>query len=144
VVDPPRDITSSILLGIESLKFLRYWISCICGVQSLMMASFSMGMLVGGSSAIRLFIQYQTFSIGFRSGEFPGQTIFVMDGWALNQAVTTLELWHGALILEEVGTAGPPHHGGSRSSTYLCPVIISPFLLPFPLLQHLPGTCPTP
>ena len=73
-------MTSSSLLGIDSTRCRRYSQSSIFWHHSFRISRFSSYRLVQGASLSCLFIQDQTFSIGLRSGLFPGHLMRVMLG----------------------------------------------------------------
>ena len=75
-------MTSSSLLGIDSTRCRRYSQSSIFWHHSFRISRFSSSRLVQGASLSCLFIQDQTFSIGLRSGLFPGHLMRVMLGLA--------------------------------------------------------------
>ena len=93
VIPPAFSMTSCILLGMESTRLLRYWLSSILVTQSWRISRFQVSRLVAEvDSDSWFFIQLQQFSMGLRSGEFPSHLMRVMLGLAVNQAVTILAL----------------------------------------------------
>jgi hypothetical protein len=91
-MSPLALITASILLGMESLRVLRYsWL--MSWVYS--STSFNFGTQKMSWLFSFLFIKFQVFSIGYRSGKYPDQSM-TWKGWVLRMSLTLFEAWHGA------------------------------------------------
>ena len=77
-------MTACSLLGIDSTRFFRYWMLSILSTHNSVISLCSCGRLVALESLSCDFIQAQTFSIGFRSGLLPGQSMRLMCGLSWN------------------------------------------------------------
>ena len=88
-------ITSSTLLHIESMSFLHVSFTSGSRNQTWMTLSIIFIFVVQFNLRIRALIMAHKFSIGFKSGEFPGQSNNLNFSIHKNGFVT-LELWQGA------------------------------------------------
>ena len=86
-------MTFSILTGIELFSFRRYsWLSPL--THSFLMASVSLGTELMSSFLRCSFIYTQQFSMGFRSGLFPSQSM-TLKFWVARKVLILFEAWQG-------------------------------------------------
>ncbi len=86
-------ITASIWRGMEVISLWHCWGGMEAQVS--LTAAFSSSALLGLVSLIFLLTIPDRFSMGFRSGEFAGQSSTVTP-WSLNQLLVPLAVWAGA------------------------------------------------
>ncbi len=86
-------ITASIRRGMEVISLWHCWGGMEAQVS--LTVAFSSSALLGLVSLIFLLTISHRFSMGFRSGEFAGQSSIVTP-WSLNQLLVPLAVWAGA------------------------------------------------
>ncbi len=86
-------ITASIRRGMEVISLWHCWGGMEAQVS--LIAAFSSSALLGLVSLIFLLTIPHRFSMGFRSGEFAGQSSTITP-WSLNQLLVPLAVWAGA------------------------------------------------
>ncbi len=86
-------ITASIRRGMEVISLWHCWGGM--EAQVALIAAFRSSALLGLVSLIFLLTILHRFSMGFRSGEFAGQSSTVTP-WSLNQLLVPLAVWAGA------------------------------------------------
>ncbi len=86
-------ITASMRRGMESISL--WHCSSVMEAQVALIAAFRSSALLGLVSLIFLLTISHRFSMGFRSGEFAGQSSTVTQ-WSLNQLLVHLTVWAGA------------------------------------------------
>ncbi len=86
-------ITASVLRGMEVISLWHCWGGMEAQVS--LIAAFRSSALLGLVSLIFLLTIPHRFSMGFRSGEFAGQSSTVTP-WSLNQLLVPLAVWAGA------------------------------------------------
>ncbi len=91
-------ITASIRRGMEVISLWHCWGGMEAQVS--LTVAFRSSALLGLVSLIFLLTIPHRFSMGFRSGEFAGQSSTVTP-WSLNQLLVPLALWAGAKVLLE-------------------------------------------
>ena len=113
---PFAAITASIRRGMLSIQTLAFCWSSILWCHSLVIVSTNWRLVVITSFAIARLVSSHMFSIGFMSGEFPGQGKTVMFLWARN-SVTLLALWHGAESCIKTYSSSSGNHSSSCGSS---------------------------
>ena len=86
--------TSAIRLGMLSINFWAN--SWLIATHSFIITSWSLSELVGFCLSTRLLRIDHKFSMGLRSGEFPGHGPKMSTFWSPSHLVITFALWHGA------------------------------------------------
>ncbi len=74
--------------------------------QVALIAAFRSSALLGMASLIFLLTIHHRFSMGFRSGEFAGQSSTLIP-WSLNQLLVPLAVWAGAKFSWKMNSASP-------------------------------------
>ncbi len=105
LVGPPFAwITASMRRGMEAIS--PWHCSGVMEVQVALKATFRSSALLGPVSLIFLLTIPHRFSMGFRSGEFAGQSSTVTP-WSLNQLLVPLAVWAGAKSCWKMKSASP-------------------------------------
>ncbi len=97
-------ITASIRRGMEVISLWHCWGGMEAQVS--LTVAFSSSALLGLVSLIFLLTIPHRFSMGFRSGEFAGQSSTVTP-WSLNQLLVPLAVWAGAKSCWKMKSASP-------------------------------------
>ncbi len=97
-------ITASIRRGMEVISLWHCWGDMESQVS--LTVAFSSSALLGLVSLIFLLTIPHRFSMGFRSGEFAGQSSTVTP-WSLNQLLVPLAVWAGAKSCWKMKSASP-------------------------------------
>ncbi len=97
-------ITASIQRGMEVISLWHCW--CGMEAQVSLIAAFRSSALLGLVSLIFLLTLPHRFSMGFRSGEFAGQSS-TPTPWSLNQLLVPLAVWAGAKSCWKMKSASP-------------------------------------
>ncbi len=94
-------------LGLLLHELLSLWhCSGVMEAQVALIAAFRSSALLDLVSFIFLLTIPHTFSMGFRSGEFAGQSCTVTP-WSLNQLLVPLAVWAGAKSCWKIKSASP-------------------------------------
>ncbi len=101
---PNPPITASMRRGMEAISL--WHCSGVMEAQAALIAAFRSSALFGLESLIFLLTIPSRFSLGFRSGEFAGQSSTVTP-WSLNQLLVPLAVWAGAKSCWKMKSASP-------------------------------------
>ncbi len=97
-------ITPSMRRGMEAISLWHY--SSVMEGQVALIVTFRSSALLGLVSLIFLLTKPHRFSMGFRSGEFAGQSSTVTP-WSLDQILVSLAVWVGAKSCLKMKSASP-------------------------------------